>query len=219
MSTSAALLLAAALVLPSGCSSGGGVRDAAAADLTAAPADATGADLARDLAAPPDQSADCVTAFSCDARTAQHECGVTTATGQRYPDQGRPYCSDKLSREKCSCDLVRCISPRPLCPGAYRAVFRQRLIAGCNGVAGQLDGTCASLWDVVESWPAAAKLVDKAQLNVDLAFAAADYAEPFTLAAPTQVRLVVEQSCWFQDVSGVGNSGRAEVAAVSVERM
>src|SRR4051794_3870602 len=68
---------------------------------------------AADLQPTPDAGdAKCITSFSCDARTAEHDCGVTTATGQRYPELGAPYCmGDKTTRQGCSCNLVRCQSP------------------------------------------------------------------------------------------------------------
>lgn len=206
------------IALLCGCSSGGAPGGPGPVlDLREALDLGGGPDLASaDAATPPDQAQGCVTSFQCDARTAEHECGVTTATGQRYPDRGTPYCTDRLSREKCSCDLVRCVSPQPLCPGSYKAIFTERLIAGCNGVPGQLDGTCAAVWNVVEAWPGGAKLSDQAQLNVTLSFSSADYAAEFSIAAATQVRLVVEQNCWFADVSGVGNAGRSEVSQVRV---
>ena len=203
----------AALLL--GCSSGGAVPDGdaelgAVIDLSARNLTSS------DGAAPADLQTSCITSFSCDARTAEHECGVTTATGQRHPDRGAPYCSDKVSRVGCSCDLVRCVSPGPLCPGEYQAIFSEQLLSGCNGRAGQLDGTCVAVWNVVESWPAGAKLADQTQYNVSLSFSSADYAAPFTVAAATQVRLVVEQNCWLQDVSGVANAGRSEVSQIRV---
>lgn len=202
------------IALLCGCSSGG-AGPVTVFDLRE-DIDLGAADLLSADAAAPDQAQACVTSFQCDARTAEHECGVTTATGQRYPDRGAPYCTDRLSREKCSCDLVRCVSPMPLCPGSYQAIFTERLIAGCNGVAGQLDGTCTAVWNVVEAWPGGAKLADQTQLNVTLSFSSADYAAEFSVATATQVRLVVEQNCWFADVSGVGNAGRSEVSQVRV---
>lgn len=169
----------------------------------------TGGDLAE---------GECVTSFSCQAAAAEHECGVATQEGQRHPDRGAPYCTDKLSRKRCSCDLVRCKSPRALCAGTYRATFRQRLLAGCDGTPGQHVGTCQALWDVVESWPGGEVLSDRGLLNVDLDFVMKDFGQTFTLTGPAQVRLVVEQYCWLQDVQGVGNAGRGEVGQVSITR-
>ncbi|MFO0649064.1 MAG: hypothetical protein U0326_22675 [Polyangiales bacterium] len=158
----------------------------------------------------------CVRTFACEAMTADAECGVVTSTGRRYPDLGRPYCADRLTREGCSCHLLRCVSPGPLCAGTYVATFREWLISGCNGVAGELSGTCNALWNVVQTWPAVSVISDRTMYNVSLSWAFADYTQMFTVTAPTQVRLVVQQSTWFSDVSGVGNSGRSEVARVSV---
>lgn len=176
---------------------GGGGRDGAVADLLAG---------------------GCVTAFSCQAATAEHGCGVTTDTGQRYPDRGAPYCTNKLVREKCSCDLIRCASPGPLCPGTYHATFRERLLQGCDGIAGQLSGTCKALWNVVELSPGGDVLSDRGLLNVDLDWGFADYTQTFTLTGQAPVRLVVQQYCWLQDVQGVGDAGRAEVSQASLSQ-
>lgn len=199
------------------CSHGGA---ADGADLaTAATADlATAADLAGapDLAAAPDLST-CVTTFVCDAVTAEHGCGVTTAAGQRYPDKGAPYCPNRADTwNGCSCDLLRCTSPGPLCSGSYQAVFNETLIAGCNGKVGQLDGTCAALLNQVLAQPGGAKLGEQQLLNVSMTFGAADYPLAFQLDAPAPVRIVVKQACWFEDVSGVGNAGRSLVSSVRV---
>jgi len=70
----------------------------------------------------------------------------------------------------------------------------------------------------VQAWPSGAVLSDRTMLNVNLSFSLAGYTQTFTLTEPTQVRLVIQQSAWFSDVSGVGNSGRAEVAGVYVSR-
>lgn len=182
-----------------------------------APSDAA-ADASSDAADVLDatDSSGCVRTFACEAITSDAECGVVTSTGRRYPDLGRPYCSDRLTREGCNCDLLRCVSPGPLCAGTYVATFRERLISGCNGIAGELSGTCTSLWNVVQTWPVASALSDRTLYNVSLSWSFADYTQMFTVTSPTQVRLVVEQSTWFSDVSGVGNSGRAEVARASV---
>lgn len=158
----------------------------------------------------------CVRTFACEAVTADAECGVVTSAGRRHPDLGRPYCADRLSREGCSCHLLRCVSPAPLCAGTYVATFRERLVSGCNGVAGELSGTCNALWNVVQTWPAASVLSDRTMYNVYLSWSFTDYTQTFTVTSPAQVRLVVQQSTWFSDVSGVGNSGRSEVARVSV---
>lgn len=208
------------LCLLAACSSRPSPPDLKTTDATFIPFDlAPWPDLgqpAPDLALPPDLAPACLTSFSCDARTAEHGCGVTTATGQRYPDAGAPYCPDKLSRAGCSCDLVRCTSPGPLCPGSYRAIFNEMMHAGCSGRPGQLDGTCNTLWNVVQSFPDGRVLADQTLYNVYLTFDFKDYELPFTLAAPAQVRLLVQQSCWFSDVSGSGNSGRAEVSQIRV---
>ncbi len=186
------------------------VDDGAAIDVALdSPADA------RDVVDASDASG-CVRTFACEAITADAECGVVTATGRRYPDLGRPYCSDRLTRAGCNCDLLRCVSPGPLCAGTYVATFNERLVSGCNGIAGELSGTCTALWNVVQTWPAATTVSDRTLYNVSLTWSFADYTQMFTLTTPTQVRLVVEQSTWFSDVSGVGNSGRSEVARVSV---
>lgn len=177
--------------------------------------DAADVSDASDVSDAPDASG-CVRTFACEAMTADAECGVVTATGRRYPDLGRPYCSDRLSRQGCSCHLLRCVSPGPLCAGTYVATYRERLISGCNGVPGELSGTCNALWNVVQTWPGASVLADATMYNVYLSWSFTDYTQMFTVTTPTQVRLVVQQSTWFSDVSGVGNSGRAEVARVSV---
>jgi hypothetical protein len=211
------LLRASALVLLvilgalslSACTSDGGMD----ADGGRGMNGTSGQDLGGDLA-----EGACVTSFSCPAAAAEHECGVATDEGQRHPDRGAPYCADKLSRKRCSCDLIRCRSPRSLCAGTYKATFRQRLLAGCDGTPGQHVGTCQALWDVVEMWPGGEVLSDRGLLNVDLDFTMKDYSQTFTLTEPTQVRLVVEQYCWLQDVQGVGNAGRGEVNQVSITR-
>ncbi len=193
MSRRVALALLWSVCLVCACSHGRDALDAARVDgpMTtedggnAAPdgpqADAGGPDLGPD-------GASCITSFACDARTAEHQCGVTTMTGQRYPDQGAPYCTDKLSPESsCSCALLRCTSPAPLCAGSYRASFTERLISGCNGNPGQLDGTCDAVWNQVQLAGAAMTLADKSLLNVDMTFGSADYPLPFTLPAPAVV--------------------------------
>lgn len=154
---------------------------------------------------------DCVTSFRCEAETAETECGVVTADGRRHPDVGAPYCSDQLTRDGCTCDLLRCTSPQPLCPGTYRMRARERLISGCNGVAGELGGTCDTLWNVAESSPDGTPVAESRLFNVDLSFTWAIYEHDVTLTAPTVVRMRVEQDAWLEDVSGGGNAGRAEV--------
>lgn len=154
---------------------------------------------------------DCLRTFRCEAEEEDFECGVETALGRRYPDRGSPWCSDVLSREDCNCDLMRCVSSAPLCPGDYVATFRERMIAGCSGVAGRLDGTCDALWNVIETWPGRGLVAERRLLNVSLDFDWAEYDLEFTIERRTRVRIVVEQDAWFEDVSGSGNAGRSEV--------
>jgi hypothetical protein len=175
-----------------------------------------GADAGPDAAADPDAGPPCATSFACEAETAPSECGVVTPVGRRHPDLGAPYCSDRLSRAACTCDLVICESPGPLCAGTYVLSVRQRLISGCSGIEGELSGTCESMWNVLEPVAGGAPLVDQRLFNVDLTFAMADYTSTFSLAAPEPVRVRVEQDCWLSDVSGVGNAGRGEVDRVAV---
>jgi len=210
-------LLALSISVLAACSHGGApTGDLPPAVDLAMPAGDNDLASAADLARAPDLAEDCVRSLSCDARTAEHGCGVTTASGQRYPDQGRPYCANAVKRETCSCDLVRCSTPKPLCAGTYRATFNERLISGCNGVPGQLDGTCWALWNVIEGEAGSKRLLDETLLNVQMAFNAAEYTYTFTIDTPTKIRAIVQQSCWFADVSGVGNSGRSEVSSVSI---
>ncbi|MCS6914487.1 MAG: hypothetical protein RMK29_13255 [Myxococcales bacterium] len=154
----------------------------------------------------------CVTSLSCEAREADTECGVLGETGLRPPERGAPYCSDRRSRDRCHCDLLRCSGRHPLCPGTYRLSFRERLVAGCDGVPGQLGGTCPAVWNVLELVPQGLVLAERALLNTQLSWDFADYAQQVTLTGTTPVRLVVQQYAWFRDVSGAGHAGRVEVS-------
>jgi len=180
--------------------SDGGVDASADAALDAS------ADAGSDASTPT-----CITSFRCEAETAESECGVVTADGRRYPDLGAPYCTDRVSRAGCTCDLARCVSPAPLCAGTYIMRAREQLISGCNGVPGELSGTCSALWNVAETWPGAALISERHLLNVHMTFGWDEYQHVVVLTEPTVVRMRVEQSAWFADVSGVGNSGRSEV--------
>lgn len=212
--------LALALVLGA-CSSGGyspGAGDGHTLphDLAAAGADLGPVDL---LGAGDAAGGGCVTSLICDARTTEHGCGVTTATGQRYPDQGAPYCAgDKTMRQGCSCDLVRCSSVMPLCPGTYQAIFNERLIEGCSGVVNNKGGTCFSLWNTVKTVPGGTVLFDRTVYNLDLDWAFTDLQNAFHLTDPAVVQAIVQQDCWLSDVSGNGNAGRSEVSKITITK-
>jgi hypothetical protein len=209
------------LTILGACSSGGynpGAGDGHTLphDLAAAGADLGLVDL-QGTGGAGDAAGGCVTSLICDARTADHGCGVPTATGQRYPDQGLPYCTgDKTMRQGCSCDLVRCSSVMPLCPGTYQAIFTERLVQGCHGVVNDKGGTCFALWNTVKTSSDGTALFDRTVYNVDLDWAFTSLQNAFRITAPTLVQAVVQQDCWLSDVSGSGNAGRSEVSKITI---
>ena len=160
----------------------------------------------------------CVTAYACEAKTADTQCGVRTAMGLRAPDLGAPYCNDKRSKQKCSCDVIRCQSAAPLCPGTYTLTVRMRLVGGCDGVPGQLGGSCPAAWSALQLMPQAMLLAERPLLNTDLTWDFADYSQVMTLTGETPARLAVQQYCWFADVSGAGNAGRVEVMSARISQ-
>lgn len=166
----------------------------------------------------PTGSLPCVTSFSCEAATADTQCGVRSATGLRAPELGAPYCRNKRSRETCSCDVMRCQSAAPLCPGTYKVTFRMRLVGGCDGKPGELGGSCPSAWNTLQLMPQAMLLAERPLLNTDLTWDFADYSQTLTLTGETPARLAVQQYCWFADVSGAGNAGRVEVLSAKISQ-
>jgi hypothetical protein len=161
----------------------------------------------------------CITSFSCDQKSAETQCGVPTATGLVAPQRGAPYCRDKRTRKTCSCHLMICRAPAPLCPGTYQITVRQRLLSGCDGMPGQLGGTCKAGWNVLELLPQGQTLAERELLNTDLSWDFTAHTQVVTLTGTTPVRLVVDQYCWFADVAGVGDAGRMEVQAASMKSL